>query len=506
MKKIVNCLISVYYKTDLDKIVALLKQNEVQIYATGGTFDFVKKIDDSVKSIESLTGYPSILGGRVKTLHPKVFGGILGRMDNPNDINEMRHYEIPPFDLVIVDLYPFEETVKNTVVESEIIEKIDIGGISLIRAGAKNFKDVLIVPSSKYYGEFIDIYQQQNGCTSLEDRQRFAKYAFATSSYYDGMIYDWFSRNCDDKALNIHIEKHQQLRYGENPHQKAAFYGDLNEVFDKLHGKDLSYNNLLDLDAGINLINEFDEPTFAILKHNNPCGIASRPTVYEAYQDALSGDPVSAFGGVFVCNRPVDAQTAEAISKIFFEVIVAPDYEEKALEFLFSKVNRIVLKLKSSKFPSKLMKSSLNGILVQDRDLHVESQEDFKAVTVKTIDDKNDIEDIIFANKIVKHSRSNAIVLAKNKQLLASGIGQTSRVDSLKQAIDKAKSFNFDLKNAVMASDAFFPFSDCISLAYKEGINVVIQPGGSIRDKDSIDFCNEHDIAMVFTGYRHFKH
>lgn len=506
MKKIANCLISVYYKTDLDKIVALLKQNGVQIYATGGTFDFIEKIDDSVKSIESLTGYPSILGGRVKTLHPKVFGGILGRMDNPSDINEMQQYEIPPFDLVIVDLYPFEETVKNTDEESKIIEKIDIGGISLIRAGAKNFKDVLIVPSSKYYGEFMDVYQQHDGCTTLEDRQRFAKYAFATSSYYDGMIYDWFSRDCDDKALNIHVENRQPLRYGENPHQKAAFYGDLNEVFDKLHGKDLSYNNLLDLDAGINLVNEFDEPTFAILKHNNPCGVASRATIYEAYQDALSGDPVSAFGGVFVSNRPIDVKTAEAINKIFFEVIVAPDYEEKALEILFSKVNRIVLKLKSSQFPAKLMRSSLNGILVQDRDTHVESLEDFNAVTEKTINDKNDIDDLIFANKIVKHSRSNAIVLAKNKQLLASGIGQTSRIDALKQAIEKAEGFDFSLKNAVMASDAFFPFADCISLAYEHGIDAVIQPGGSIRDKESIDFCNEHGIAMVFTGYRHFKH
>lgn len=505
MKQIKTCLISVFYKTNLDKIVALLKEQNVQIYATGGTYQFIKEIDDSVKTIESLTSYPSILGGRVKTLHPKVFGGILGRLDNETDVEEMKQYEIPAFDLVIVDLYPFEETVKNTDEEAKIIEKIDIGGISLIRAGAKNFKEALIVPDSKYYLEFIEMFKNQNGCTSLEDRKRFAKYAFATSSHYDGMIYDWFAKDSESADLNIHVNEYCTLRYGENPHQKAVFYGKLDEVFDKLHGKDLSYNNLLDLEAGLNLIREFDEPTFAILKHNNPCGIASRDTIAEAYQAALAGDPVSAFGGVFVSNKAIDMETANEINKMFFEVIVAPSYNDGVLDILFSKKNRIVLQLKSNDYPTKVYKSALNGILMQDRDTHVESSADFKTVTNKNIDNQ-EVEDLIFANKIVKHSRSNAIVLAKNKQLYASGIGQTSRVDALRQAIEKAQSFEFDLKGAVMASDAFFPFADCVEIADKAGITTVIQPGGSIKDQDSIDYCNAHDMAMVFTGYRHFKH
>lgn len=494
-KKIKSCLISVYYKTDLDKIVELLKKNGVQIYATGGTLDFIKKLDDSVRSVESLTGYPSILGGRVKTLHPKVFGGILGRLDNETDIAEMKQYEIPALDLVIVDLYPFEETVRNTTDESQIIEKIDIGGISLIRAGAKNFKDCLIVPSSDYYKEFMEIYNRQDGCTTLEDRKRFACYAFQTSSHYDTAIFNWFSG--DNKT---------PLRYGENPHQQAVFNGNLDEVFEKLHGKDLSYNNLLDLEAGLNLIREFDEPTFAILKHNNPCGLASRGTIAEAYEAALAGDPVSAFGGVFVSNRPIDVKTAEEMNKMFFEVCVAPGYEEGVLDILFSKKNRIVLKLKSNAFPSKVYKSALNGILEQDRDLHIETAADFKPVTEKHVEKQADIDDLIFANKIVKHSRSNAIVLAKNKQLYASGIGQTSRVDALKQAIAKAGSFNFNLNGAVLASDAFFPFSDCVEIAAEAGIKTIVQPGGSVRDNESIDACNKLGIAMVFTGYRHFKH
>lgn len=494
-KKIKSCLISVYYKTDLDKIVELLKKNGVQIYATGGTLDFIKKLDDSVRSVESLTGYPSILGGRVKTLHPKVFGGILGRLDNETDIAEMKQYEIPALDLVIVDLYPFEETVRNTTDESQIIEKIDIGGISLIRAGAKNFKDCLIVPSSDYYKEFMEIYNRQDGCTTLEDRKRFACYAFQTSSHYDTAIFNWFSG--DNKT---------PLRYGENPHQQAVFNGNLDEVFEKLHGKDLSYNNLLDLEAGLNLIREFDEPTFAILKHNNPCGLASRGTIAEAYEAALAGDPVSAFGGVFVSNRPIDVKTAEEMNKMFFEVCVAPGYEEGVLDILFSKKNRIVLKLKSNTFPAKVYKSALNGILEQDRDLHIETAADFKPVTEKHVEKQADIDDLIFANKIVKHSRSNAIVLAKNKQLYASGIGQTSRVDALKQAIAKAGSFNFNLNGAVLASDAFFPFSDCVEIAAEAGIKTIVQPGGSVRDNESIDACNKLGIAMVFTGYRHFKH
>ncbi|MBO4575302.1 MAG: bifunctional phosphoribosylaminoimidazolecarboxamide formyltransferase/IMP cyclohydrolase [Bacteroidales bacterium] len=494
-KKIKSCLISVFYKTDLDKIVALLKQNGVQIYATGGTLDFIKKLDDTVRSVESLTGYPSILGGRVKTLHPKVFGGILGRLDNQSDIEEMRQYEIPALDLVIVDLYPFEETVRNTSDQSQIIEKIDIGGISLIRAGAKNFNDCLIVPSSDYYKEFMEMYERQNGCTTLDDRRRFARYAFQTSSHYDTAIFNWFSGSTDTP-----------LRYGENPHQQAVFKGNLEEVFEKLHGKDLSYNNLLDLEAGLNLIREFDEPTFAILKHNNPCGIASRPTIAEAYDAALAGDPVSAFGGVFVSNRVIDLKTAKEMNKMFFEVCVAPGYEDGVLDILFSKKNRIVLKLKSNDFPKKVYKSALNGILEQDRDMHMETAADFTPVTNKTINNQQDIDDLIFANKIVKHSRSNAIVLAKNKQLYASGIGQTSRVDALKQAIAKANSFNFNLNGAVLASDAFFPFSDCVEIASEAGIKSIVQPGGSVRDQESIDACNKLGIAMVFTGYRHFKH
>lgn len=494
-KKIKSALISVFYKTDLDKIVTLLKKNDVQIYATGGTLDFIKKMDETVRSVESLTGYPSILGGRVKTLHPKVFGGILGRLDNESDIAEMRQYEIPALDLVIVDLYPFEETVRNTADEAQIIEKIDIGGISLIRAGAKNFNDCLIVPSSEYYKEFMEMYERQDGCTTIEDRRRFAKYAFATSSHYDTAIFDWFAKDSSS-----------ELRYGENPHQRAVFKGELDRVFEKLHGKDLSYNNLLDLDAGLNLIREFEEPTFAILKHNNPCGIASRTTISEAYAAALAGDPVSAFGGVFVSNRPIDVKTAEEMNKMFFEVCVAPSYDEGVLEILFTKKNRIVLRLKSDKFPEKIYKSALNGVLEQDRDLHSETAADFTPVTNKTIDNQQDIDDLIFANKIVKHSRSNAIVLAKNKQLCASGIGQTSRVDSLRQAIAKAKSFDFNLDGAVLASDAFFPFSDCVEISAEAGIKSIVQPGGSVRDQESIDACNRLGIAMVFTGFRHFKH
>ena len=395
--------------------------------------------------------------------------------------------------------------MKKTDDPAQIIEKIDIGGISLIRAGAKNFNEVLIVPDSKYYMEFMELYKNQDGCTTIDDRKQFAKYAFATSSHYDTMIYEWFAKDTKSDNLNLHIESHSELRYGENPHQKAVFYGNIDEVFEKLHGKDLSYNNLLDLEAGLNLIREFDEPTFAILKHNNPCGLASRQTVAEAYQAALAGDPVSAFGGVFVCNKNIDIATAQEINKMFFEVIVAPDYEEGVLEVLFSKKNRIVLKLKSNDFPERIYKSALNGILMQERDNHSETAVDFKTVTNKNID-KQEVEDLIFANKIVKHSRSNAIVLAKNKQLYASGIGQTSRVDALKQAIEKARSFEFDLNGAVMASDAFFPFADCVEIANNAGITTVIQPGGSIKDQDSIDYCNSHDMAMVFTGYRHFKH
>ena len=505
MKKIKTALISVFYKTGIDTIVSLLKQNDVQIYSTGGTYEYIKAIDPTVKTVESLTGYPSILGGRVKTLHPQVMGGILGRRELDSDQQEMAQYNIPTIDLVIVDLYPFEETVAHTDDKDAIIEKIDIGGISLIRAGAKNFNDVLIVPSQKYYGELIQLLEAQHGETSIDDRRRFAGYAFGVSSHYDSAIYRWFAKDEATPELRICEDEGTALRYGENPHQKGTFYGDLNAMFEKLHGKELSYNNLLDLDAGLNLIREFNEPTFAILKHNNPCGTACRPTVKEAYLDALAGDPVSAYGGVLVCNRPIDINAAQDINKLFIEVIVALDYEEGVLDLLFSKKNRVILRLKADQYAPKTVKTALNGYLVQDRDLHTETPDDFQIITTKA-PTQAEIEDMVFANKIVKHSRSNAIVLAKGKQLCASGIGQTSRVDALKQAIEKARSFNFDLNGAVLASDAFFPFKDCVELAHEAGITAIVQPGGSVRDQESIDCCNENGISMVFTGFRHFRH
>ncbi|MBR4148385.1 MAG: bifunctional phosphoribosylaminoimidazolecarboxamide formyltransferase/IMP cyclohydrolase [Bacteroidales bacterium] len=492
MKKIKTALISVFYKTGIDTVVSLLKDQGVQIYSTGGTYETIRQLDPTVKTVESLTSYPSILGGRVKTLHPKVFGGILGRTGLASDQREMEQYEIPAFDLVIVDLYPFEETVANTDDESAIIEKIDIGGISLIRAGAKNFNDVLIVPSRKHYAELIHLLETQHGETSLEDRKRFACYAFAESSHYDTAIHRWFAPDVE-------------LRYGENPHQKGYFRGDLDALFEKLHGKDLSYNNLLDLEAGLSLIREFDTTAFAILKHNNPCGIACRPTVKEAYMAALAGDPVSAFGGVLVCNRPIDMEAAEEINKLFVEVIVAPGYEPGVLDLLFSKKNRIILRLKEDQYDRIMVKSALNGYLIEERDLHTETPDDFKVVT-KATPSPTEIDDMVFANKVVKHSRSNAITLAKNGQLCASGIGQTSRVDALRQAIEKARSFDFDLHGAVLASDAFFPFDDCVKLAHEAGISAIVQPGGSVRDQDSIDCCDQYGISMVFTGYRHFKH
>ena len=505
LKKIRTALISVFYKTGIDTIVDLLKQNGVQIYSTGGTYDFIKPLDPTVKTVESLTGYPSILGGRVKTLHPKVFGGILGRGSLDSDQREMQEYDIPAFDLVIVDLYPFEETVAKTEDAGQIIEKIDIGGISLIRAGAKNFNDVLIVPSQKHYDELIQLLQNQNGETSLGDRRRFAAYAFGVSSHYDNAIMNWFVKDDEKQPLRICEEDGTPLRYGENPHQKGTFHGDLDAMFEKLHGKELSYNNLLDLDAGLNLIREFDGPTFAILKHNNPCGLACRPTVREAYLAALAGDPVSAFGGVLVCNRPIDLEAAEEINKLFIEVIVAPEYQDGVLDLLFSKKNRVVLRLKADQYKPQTVKTALNGYLVQDRDLHTETVEDFKVVTTKS-PTAAEVDDMVFANKIVKHSRSNAIVLARNGQLCASGIGQTSRVDALRQAIEKAKPFSFDLNGAVLASDAFFPFKDCVELAHEAGITAIVQPGGSVRDQESIDCCNQHGISMVFTGFRHFRH
>ncbi len=506
MKKIKSALISVYYKDGLDAIVKKLAQEGVTIYSTGGTLKFIKGLGVKATAVEDLTGYPSILGGRVKTLHPKVFGGILARRDNAQDGEQMQQYEIPEIDLVIVDLYPFEETVASGAEEQAIIEKIDIGGISLIRAAAKNYKDVVIVGSVAQYGKLLELLETQNGATTLEQRRWFAAQAFNVSSHYDSAIFNYFNEKENIPAFKCSFDKGTTLRYGENPHQQATFYGDLEGMFDKLHGKEISYNNMLDIDAAVNLIEEFSEPTFAILKHNNACGVATRQTVAEAWKDALAGDPVSAFGGVLVCNREIDAETAAEINKIFFEVVIAPSYTQEALDILETKKNRIILRMKNMKRSPKQFRSMLNGVAVQERDLKVGGRDsEAKPVTTKQVTPEQ-MKDLIFANIIVKQSKSNAIVLAKNNMLIASGIGQTSRVDALRQAIAKAKSFGFDLHGAVMASDAFFPFADCVEIAHKEGIDTVIAPGGSIRDQESIDYCNANDMAMVFTGLRHFKH
>ena len=481
----------------------MLDNFSVELISTGGTFDFISGLNINVKTVESLTSYPSILGGRVKTLHPKVFGGILGRRELEADRAHFAEYDIPEIDLVIVDLYPFEETLASTNDEAEIIEKIDIGGISLIRAAAKNFRDVLIVPSMDHYTELLSLLKDKEGFTELEDRKRFAAYAFNVSSHYDTAIFNFFDGG--KNAFKLSFNEANTLRYGENPHQQGVFYGKPGQVFEQLHGKAISYNNLGDLDAAIGLIDEFSETTFAILKHNNACGIASRPELINAWKDALAGDPVSAFGGVLITNEIIDEATAEEINKLFFEIILAPDYNNDAFTILKTKKNRIILKRKAGELPEKVFRSLLNGVIVQDKDTRTEGPGDFKVMT-KHVPAGGENEDLLFANKVVKHTKSNAIVLAKNKQLIASGVGQTSRVDALKQAIAKAAEFGFDLNASVMASDAFFPFADSVEIADKAGITAVIQPGGSIRDQDSIDYCNKHDIAMVFTGIRHFKH
>jgi phosphoribosylaminoimidazolecarboxamide formyltransferase/IMP cyclohydrolase len=503
-KKIKTALVSVYHKEGLDEIITKLHEEGVEFLSTGGTRQFIESLGFPCKAVEDLTGYPSILGGRVKTLHPKVFGGILCRRGLEQDIQQIEKYEIPEIDLVIVDLYPFEATVASGADDAAIIEKIDIGGISLIRAAAKNYNDVVIIASQAQYKPFCDMLLEHGATTSLEERRWFAKEAFAVSSHYDTAIFGYFDNN-EGSAFRCAIEDQKPLRYGENPHQKGYFFGDLDKVFDQIHGKEISYNNLLDINAAIDLIDEFDEVTFAVLKHNNACGLASRPTVLEAWKDALAGDPVSAFGGVLVTNAVIDKQTAEEVNKIFFEVIIAPDYDVDALEILGQKKNRIILVRKETKLPKKQFRSLLNGVLVQEKDLNIETPADLKQVSTKAPTEA-EIQDMLFANKIVKNSKSNAIVLAKGKQLLASGVGQTSRVDALKQAIDKAKSFGFDLHGAVMASDAFFPFPDCVEIADKEGVTAVIQPGGSVKDQLTFDYCNEHGVAMVTTGIRHFKH
>lgn len=504
-RKIKTALISVYHKDGLEEILSLLHKDNVQFLSTGGTESFIKSLGYPCQAVENLTGYPSILGGRVKTLHPKVFGGILNRRDNETDREEVAKYEIPAIDLVIVDLYPFAATVASGASDADIIEKIDIGGISLIRGAAKNFKDVVIVASKAQYKPLADILKAQGATTDLQQRRWFAKEAFAVSSQYDSDIFTYFDGEATPSALRVAIDGAKPMRYGENPHQKGFFFGDFDKMFTRLHGKEISYNNLLDIDAAVNLISEFDEPTFAILKHNNACGLASRPTIVEAWRDALAGDPVSAFGGVLITNGKIDAAAAEEINKIFFEVVIAPAYDDDALTILEQKKNRIIL-VQHTGIDAKLQfRSILNGALVQERDLKCETAEDLTPVTSTPVS-PDQIEDLLFANKIVKHSKSNAIVLAKGKQLYASGVGQTSRVDALKQAIAKAQSFGFDLKGAVMASDAFFPFPDCVEIAHQAGVDAVIQPGGSIRDQESVEYCNANGVAMAVTGFRHFKH
>ncbi len=503
-KKIKKALVSVYHKDKLDVIIKKLFTEGVEFISTGGTKSFIESLDIPCSAVEDLTGYPSILGGRVKTLHPKVFGGILSRRDLAKDNEQLETYEIPEIDLVIVDLYPFEATVAAGADEPTTIEKIDIGGISLIRAAAKNFKDVVIVASQDQYEPFMEVLDGNGAQTTLEERRWFAKEAFAVSSQYDSAIFNYFDGD-EKSAFRLSENNAKTLRYGENPHQRGVFFGKFDDMFEQLQGKEISYNNLLDIDAAVNLINDFDDITFAILKHNNACGIASRPVLVDAWNAALAGDPVSAFGGVLITNAIVDRETAIEMNKIFFEVVIAPDYDLDAIEILSQKKNRIILILKNAKIRSQQVRSLLNGVLMQDKDMHTELAEDFNVVTEKS-PTEIEIEDLIFANKIVKHTKSNAIVLAKNKQLCASGVGHTSRVDALVHAIEKADAFHFDLQGAVMASDAFFPFPDCVQIAAEAGITAVVQPGGSINDSKSIDTCNEKGLSMVTTGFRHFKH
>lgn len=505
MKEIKRALISVYYKDGLAEIAKILADNGVEILSTGGTYDFLQENSIKVTAVETVTGYPSILGGRVKTLHPKIFGGILCRRDNEQDKSETEQYGIPPVDLVIVDLYPFEEYVAADASHDQVIEKIDIGGISLIRGAAKNYRDVVIIPSKESYAPFLGILKERGCKTTLEEREYFAGHAFMVSSHYDTAIFNYFNRKFNIPAFKESFVHARTLRYGENPHQKGVYYGAQDSLPEQLHGKEISYNNLLDIEAAVELISDFTETTVAIIKHNNACGCASAPTLKTAWEKALEADPVSAFGGIIATNSGVDAHTAREMNKIFFEVIVAPAYTEEALEILKSKKNRIILKSGDIQPSRQKFRSMFGGTLVQERDSYTETQQDLKPATEK-LPLPGEMEDLLFANKLVKHSKSNAIVLARGKQMLASGIGQTSRVDALKQAIRKAKSFNFDLNGAVMSSDAFFPFADCVEIAAAEGIRTVIQPGGSVRDNESIAYCNANGIAMVMTGIRHFKH
>ena len=506
-KTIKSALISVFHKDGLAPLAKKLHEQNVTIYSTGGTEKFIQQLGIPVVPVEDVTSYPSILGGRVKTLHPKVFGGILNRQENEHDAAQLKEFDIPQIDLVIVDLYPFEKTVASGATEQEIIEKIDIGGISLIRAAAKNFKDTVILSSMEQYDAFLSLITENNGGTTLSDRKKLAGKAFNISSHYDTAIFNYFNSDHEEAVLKISETNGNVLRYGENPHQKGFFFGDLEKMFDKLHGKELSYNNLLDVDAAVNLMNEFkgDNPTFAVLKHNNACGFAQRETIKQAYLDALAGDPTSAFGGVLIANTEIDLETAIEIHKLFCEVVIAPSFTDEALDILKGKKNRVLLTQKEVALPKTTVRSCLNGVLVQDKDSKTDTLDDLTYAT-DTKPSNNELKDLLFASKICKHTKSNTIVFTKNNQLLASGTGQTSRVDALKQAIEKATNFGFDLNGAVMASDAFFPFPDCVEIAGNAGIKSVIQPGGSIKDQLSIDYCNDHSISMVLTGTRHFKH
>jgi phosphoribosylaminoimidazolecarboxamide formyltransferase / IMP cyclohydrolase len=506
VRKISRALISVYYKDNLEPIINLLGKHGVEFVSTGGTQEFIEKLGFSVSPVEKLTGYPSIFGGRVKTLHPVVFGGILFRRDDAGDVKQASEFDIAPIDLVIVDLYPFEETVAKGGSEEDIIEKIDIGGISLIRAAAKNFKDVIIVASRNQYQEVYQLLKSKNCSTDLTDRKKFAAMAFDVTSHYDSAIFNYFNREFQIPSYKKSIQQGRTLRYGENPHQKGIYYGDLDGLFEQLNGKELSYNNLVDVDATVNLLNEFDnEKAFVIIKHTNACGVATASSVKEAYLKAFQADTVSAFGGVLATNEQIDLSAAEEINKLFFEILIAPAYSDEALALLKSKKNRMLLLQKNKLTETKQSKSVLNGIIEQDLDLKTDSGDDLKVVTKKA-PSKSEVNALLFASKICKHTKSNTIILANDGQLLASGVGQTSRVDALKQAIEKAAAFGFSLQGSVMASDAFFPFPDCVEIASQQGISAVIQPGGSVKDQDSINFCDQHNMSMVFTGTRHFKH
>lgn len=505
-KKITRALISVFYKDHLEPIIHALAKSQVEFVSTGGTQEFIEKLGYKVIPVEQLTGYPSIFGGRVKTLHPAVFGGILYRREDAGDLKQANEYKIAPIDLVIVDLYPFEETVAKGGSKDEIVEKIDIGGISLIRGAAKNFNDVLIVSSRNQYAELLELLERNKAATELADRKRFAAKAFDVTSHYDSAIFNYFNQEQQLPSFKSSFQNGQVLRYGENPHQKGVYYGELESLFQKLNGKELSYNNLVDVDAAVNLIKEFDgETAFVIIKHTNACGVATGSSVKEAYLKAFQADTISAFGGVLITNQSIDLAAAEEINKLFFEILIAPHYDAKALELLRSKKNRMLLLQKMPLTATKQFKSLLNGVIEQDLDLKTDEQSDLKTVT-KVKPTASEVKALLFASKVCKHTKSNTIILAVDGQMLSSGVGQTSRVDALRQAIDKAAAFGFDLKGAVMASDAFFPFPDCVEIAYKQGVRAVIQPGGSIKDQESIDFCDQHGMAMVFTGVRHFKH